>query len=167
MIEIKKNIKSYSKITAGGFSLVELIIVITFLAIFASVGLTRTKLGVDKIRTQVAIDQITSDIDILRSMAFAKHDTLTMVFSLLSDSYTIYTGPNGGRSILTNFPNSTHGVVSFRNSNFSEVDIISANFGGSSELQFLPLGDLKTGGSISINSNTITIKDLTGKWIVN
>ena len=90
-----------------------------------------------------------------------------MVFSLLSDSYTIYTGPNGDRSILTNFPNSTNGVVSFRNSNFSEVDIISANFGGSSELQFLPLGDLKTGGSISINSNTITIKDLTGKWIVN
>ena len=75
MIEIKKNIKSYSKITAGGFSLVELIIVITFLAIFASIGITRTKLGVDKIRTQVAIDQITSEIDILRSMAFSKHDT--------------------------------------------------------------------------------------------
>ena len=53
MIEIKKNIKSHSKITAGGFSLVELIIVITFLAIFASVGLTRTKLGVDKIAWRI------------------------------------------------------------------------------------------------------------------
>ena len=36
-----------------------------------------------------------------------------------------------------------------------------------SEIQFLPLGDLKSGGSIVLNSKTITIEPITGKWSVN
>ena len=46
-----------------------LIIVIVFIGIFASVALTRTQLGLSVIQEQIAIDQITNDIDLARSMA--------------------------------------------------------------------------------------------------
>ena len=48
-----------------------------------------------------------------------------------------------------------------------DVDIRSANFGGSSELQFLPFGEPKSGGTVSINSKTITIEPVTGRWTIN
>jgi hypothetical protein len=47
------------------------------------------------------------------------------------------------------------------------VDITAVSFGGQPEIQFLPLGDLKSGGTITINTYTITFQDLTGKWSIN
>mgnify|MGYP001192410673 FL=1 len=162
-----KKTKIDLKTANSGFTVTELILVILLLGIFASVGMTRTKDGIVAIRTQVAIDQITADIDLLRSMAFARHDTLTMVFSTANDNYTVFTGPDGSRSAVTNFSNSVSGVVSFQNASFANVDITAASFGGQPEIQFLPLGDLKSGGTITINTYTITLQDLTGKWSIN
>ena len=164
---MKKKLTNDLKIACSGFTLSELIIVIMLIGIFASIGMTRTRTGITTIRTQVAIDQITADIDLLRSMAFAKHDTLTMVCSTVNDLYTIYTGPDNSRDIVTSFPNSTNGVVSFQSASFTDVDITAASFGSQPEIQFLPLGDLKSGGTITINGYTITLQDLTGKWSVN
>ena len=42
----------------------------------------------------------------------------------------------------------------------------TVNFDGESFLQFLPLGDIRSGGSLAINSKTITIQPITGKWSV-
>ena len=52
----------------------ELIIVIVLIAIFATVAMTRTRTGLSTIREQIAIDQVTSDIDLARSMAFGMRD---------------------------------------------------------------------------------------------
>ena len=164
---MKKKLTNDLKIACSGFTLSELIIVIMLIGIFASIGMTRTRTGITTIRTQVAIDQITADIDLLRSMAFAKHDTLTMVFSTVNDLYTIYTGPDNSRDIVTSFPNSASGVVSFQSASLADVDITAASFGSQPEIQFLPLGDLKSGGTITISGYTITLQDLTGKWSVN
>ena len=163
-----KKIKFDLKTVSSGFTLTELILVILLIGIFASVGMTRTKDGIVSIRTQVAIDQLTTDIDLLRSMAFARHDTLTMVFDVNNDSYTIYTGPNTSRSVVTDFYNSVSGVVAFQNARFADVDITAVSFyNNQPEIQFLPLGDLKKGGTITINAHTITLQDLTGKWSIN
>tara|TARA_B100000586_G_C20037983_1_gene396277 strand:+ start:295 stop:786 length:492 start_codon:yes stop_codon:yes gene_type:complete len=152
---------------SSGFTLTELIVVIILIGIFGSIGLTRVNSQISNIRIQVAIDQLTADIDLLKSMAFARHDTLTMVFSTANDSYTVYTGPDGSRSAVTDFSNSASGVVSFQNASFANVDIAAVSFGGQPEIQFLPLGDLKSGGTITINTHTITLQDLTGKWSIN
>ena len=50
---------------------------------------------------------------------------------------------------------------------FSEIK--SINFNNSYELQFIPLGDcdLTSEGSITLNSKTINIEPLTGKWTIN
>ena len=68
---------------------------------------------------------------------------------------------------VQDYPNSENGVISLDNSNLREVDIVEVDFNGTSELQFLPLGDIKSGGSISINNKTITILPVTGKWTIN
>jgi len=162
-----KNNKFTLITNSSGFTLTELIVVILLIGIFGSIGLTRVNSQISNIRIQVAIDQLTTDIDLLKSMAFARHDTLTMVFSTANDSYTVYTGPDGSRSAVTDFSNSASGVVSFQNASFANVDITAVSFGGQPEIQFLPLGDLKSGGTITINAHTITLQDLTGKWSIN
>jgi len=159
--------KTNLKKATPGFSLTELIVMIVLIGIFGAMAMTRTNTGLTTIQVQIAIDQITTDIDYSKSMAFARHDTITLVFSTTLEQYTIYNGPDGSRSAVTDFPNSTNGVISFDQSDFIEVNITSANFGGSSELQFLPLGDPKSGGSIVLNSKTISVAPVTGKWSVN
>ena len=159
--------KTNLKKATPGFSLTELIVMIVLIGIFGVMAMTRTNTGLTTIQVQIAIDQITTDIDYSKSMAFARHDTITLVFSTTLEQYTIYNGPDGSRSAITDFPNSTNGVISFDQSDFIEVNITSANFNGSAELQFLPLGDLKSGGSIVLNSKTISVAPVTGKWSVN
>ena len=159
--------KTNLKKATPGFSLTELIIVIVLIGIFGAMAMTRTNTGLTTIQVQIAIDQITTDIDYSKSMAFARHDTITLVFSTTLEQYTIYNGPDGSRSAITDFPNSTNGIISFDQSDFIEVNITSANFNGSSELQFLPLGDAKSGGSIVLNSKTISVAPVTGTWSVN
>ena len=159
--------KTNLKKATPGFSLTELIVMIVLIGIFAAMAMTRTSTGMTTIQVQIAIDQITTDIDYSKSMAFARHDTITLVFSTTLEQYTIYNGPDGSRSAITDFPNSTNGVISFDQSDFIEVNITSANFGGSEELQFFPLGDPKSGGSIVLNSKTISVAPVTGQWSVN
>ena len=159
--------KTNLKKATPGFSLTELIVLIVLIGIFGAMAMTRTNTGLTTIQVQIAIDQITTDIDYSKSMAFARHDTITLVFSTTLEQYTIYNGPDGSRSAITDFPNSTNGIISFDQSDFIEVNITSANFGGSSELQFLPLGDPKSGGSIVLNSKTISVEPVTGKWSLN
>ena len=94
----------------------ELIIVIVLIAIFATIAMTRTRTGLSTIREQIAIDQVTSDIDLVRSMAFGMHETMTIVFSIDQDSYSIYKGANNSRTAVEDYPNSNNGVISLDNS---------------------------------------------------
>ena len=151
----------------SGFTLIEMIVSIIFIGIFATLALTRTQFGLSNIQEQIAIDQITNDIDLAKSMAFAKHDTITIEFSTTQESYSIYSGVDNARSLITDFPGSSNGVVNLDHSKMRDINIQTVNFNQQSEIQFLPLGDLKSGGSIVLNSKTITIEPITGKWSVN
>ena len=164
MILIKTNLNPFKP---TGFTLIEMIISIIFVGIFVTLALTRTQFGLSNIQEQIAIDQITNDIDLAKSMAFAKHDTITIEFSTSQESYSIYSGVDNSRNLITDFPGSSNGVVSLDHSKMRAVDIQTVNFNQLSEIQFLPLGDLKSGGSIVLNSKTITIEPITGKWSVN
>ena len=143
-----------------GFTLAELVIIIVIIGIFAVLASSRTDIGLGKIRQRIAIDQITSDIDLVRSMAFASNDTITIAFSSDSKSYTVYVGSDDFRQVLTSFPNSQSGTIVLDNN----VNISLVNFDGMSELQFLPMGDVKSGGIIDLNNNRITVNNITGKW---
>mgnify|MGYP005725998097 FL=1 len=148
------------KPSCRGFTLAELAIIIVIIGIFAVLASSRTDIGIGKIRQRIAIDQITSDIDLVRSMAFASNDTITIAFSSDSKSYTVYVGSDDSRQVLSSFPNSQSGTIVLDNN----VNISLVNFDGMSELQFLPMGDVKSGGIIDLNNNRITVNNITGKW---
>jgi len=150
-----------------GFTLIELIITMCIIAIFTAIAMTKSDIGTNNFNSQIALDQITSDIDLAQSIAFAKNDTITIVFSVENDNYKLYTGPDANRSIIDNFPGSNDGMVSFASGRLASIDISSINFNNSNELQFLPLGNVKSGGFIQINNTTkITVSDITGKWSI-
>ena len=156
------NIKLHS--SSKGFSLIELVIIIVLIGIFTTIALTRTNTGLTIIREQIAIDQITNDIDLARSMAFAKNEAITIKFDINQESYSVH----GESGIIVEFPNSSSdGIISLDNSYLRNLDIKAANFGNSSDLQFQPLGDPVSGGTIELNTKTITIESVTGRWSVN
>ena len=67
----------YNRKFQGGFSLIELILVIALIGIFSTIAMTRTNTSLSVIRENIALDQITSDIDLVKSMAFAQNQTIT------------------------------------------------------------------------------------------
>ena len=149
---------------SSGFSMIELIIVVMLIGIFTAMALTRTNTGLNTIREQIAIDQITNDIDLARSMAFARNEAITIIFDKNQESYGVY----NGLGIIKDFPNSnSDGIISLDNSYLRNLDIKEVSFGGSANLQFQPLGDPVSGGTIELNTKTITVESITGKWSVN
>ena len=165
---LRTKINKKNRMPDKGFTLIELIITMCIIAIFTAIAMTKSEIGTDNFNSQIALDQITSDIDLAQSIAFAKNDTITIVFSAEEDNYKLYTGPDANRSIISDFPGSNDGIVSFASGRLASIDISSINFNNSNELQFLPLGNVKNGGSIQINSTTtITVSDVTGKWSIN
>ena len=144
--------------------MIELIIIIVLIGIFTTMALTRTETGLATIKEQIAIDQITNDIDLARSMAFARNENIIIMFDKDHESYGVY----DESGIIATFPNSdNNGIISLDNSSLRNVDIKNVNFSGSSNLQFQPLGDPISGGTIELNTKTITIEPITGKWNVN
>ena len=149
---------------SSGFSMIELIIVVMLIGIFTAMALTRTYTGLATIREQIAIDQITNDIDLARSMAFARNEAIPIIFDKNQESYGVY----NGLGIIKDFPNSnSDGIISLDNSYLRNLDIKEVSFGGSANLQFQPLGDPVSGGTIELNTKTITVEPITGKWSVN
>jgi len=170
MISKKTNLNPFKP---TGFTLIEMIITIIFIGIFATLALTRSQFGISVIQEQIAIDQITNDIDLVRSMAFARHETFTIVFSKTDgnydESYTIYRDLDGQREKITDFPNSIDGVISLDNSKMRNIEIKAIDLNPGYELQFIPLGDcnLESEGSIELNSKTIYIEPITGRWRID
>mgnify|MGYP003324615144 CR=1 FL=1 len=97
-------------------------------------AMTKSDIGTNNFNSQIALDQITSDIDLAQSIAFAKNDTITIVFSVENDNYKLYTGPDANRSIIDDFPGSNDGMVSFATGRLASIDISSINFNNSNAI---------------------------------
>ena len=117
------NIKLHS--LSKGFSLIELVIIIVLIGIFTTIALTRTNTGMTTIREQIAIDQITNDIDLARSMAFAKNEAITIKFDINQESYSVH----NESGIIVDFPNSSSdGIISLDNSYLREFRYKGSQF---------------------------------------
>ena len=72
------------------------------------------------------------------------------------------------RGIITDFPNSDEsGIISLNNSNLRNTDIKQAVFGNTSDLEFTSKGSVINGGIIELNSKTITIESVSGRWSID
>ena len=150
-----------------GFTYIELIIIIIILGILGGAAFTRILNNLDPIKVRAAIEQITSDIEQTKALSMAQHDTITIAFNIANDSYSIYNGPTGNQTIMTDYPGSNNGIISFDQTEYSGVDISSASFGNSTNLSFDPWGNTILGGTITLNTdNVITVQTVTGHWAI-
>jgi len=150
-----------------GFTFIELIMVLIIVGILGSMVFTRILNNLNPIKVRAAIEQITSDIEQTKALSMAQHDTITIAFNIANDSYSIYNGSTGNQTIMTDYPGSNNGVISFDQTEYSGVDISSASFGNSTNLSFDPWGNTILGGTITLNTdNVITVQTVTGHWAI-
>ena len=160
-----KHTKSLSNWRAKGFSLIELIIIMTILGIMIAASTTRIKDITFNARISAAINQITTDIDQAKTISMGMRKQIRIVFDQNNETYTIYENGN----LYNDFPGSNNGVVSLTDNNNSDVDITSVNLNGSNAITFTKWGNcLQSGTVILNNTRQIHIKNLTGHWeIIN
>ena len=151
----------------NGFTFIELIIVLIIVGILGSMVFTRILNNLNPIKVRAAIEQITSDIEQTKALSMAQHDTITIAFNIANDSYSIYNGSTENQTIMTDYPGSNNGIISFDQTEYSGVDISSASFGNSTNLSFDPWGNTILGGTITLNTdNVITVQTVTGHWAI-
>ena len=158
-----KHYKNQELQTLKGFSLIELIIVMTILGIIIAASSARLRDITVNARISSAVNQITTDIDQAKTMSMGKRKQIKIIFNQNNETYTIY---ESGQ-VYTDYPGSDNGVVSLSDSNSSGVDITSINLDGSNVLTFTKWGNCMQSGTIILNdTREIHIKELTGYWEV-
>ena len=158
-----KHYKNQELQTSKGFSLIELIIVMTILGIIIAAASARLRDITVNARISSAVNQITADIDQAKTMSMGKRKQIKIIFNQNNETYTIY---KSGQ-VYTDYPGSDNGVVSLSDSNSSGVDITSINLDGSNVLTFTKWGNCMQSGTIILNdTREIHIKELTGYWEV-
>ena len=158
-----KHYKNQGLQTSKGFSLIELIIVMTILGIIIAASSARLRDITVNARISSAVNQITTDIDQAKTMSMGKRKQIKIIFNQNNETYTIY---ESGQ-VYTDYPGSDNGVISLSDSNSSGVDITSINLDGSNVLTFTKWGNCMQSGTIILNdTREIHIKELTGYWEV-
>lgn len=147
-----------------GFSLIELLVILTILGLLAAVASTKIFDISTSVRVSSAINKINSDIELVKEMALAKHKTMSITYNKTTDEYII----REGSSIMNEYPGSNNGIITLSEGIFSGVDITQVNINGSNKITFDKWGNVLNNGTITLNDNhTISIDKLTGFTEVN
>ena len=142
-----------------GFSLIELIVIMTLLGILAALASIRIKDISVNVRVSAATNQITSDIELIKETALAKHENMSITYNQEQNNYTIR--KNG--SVMTDYPGSDSGIMNLSEGMFSGVDITQVNINGSNVINIDKWGNVLNNGTITLNQNhIISVSKLTG-----
>lgn len=141
----------------GGFTLVEVILVVVILAIAAMMAIPFATSGT---ATQLkgAATIIATDLEYAKSMAISRGMLYSVVFNTGTESYSIQdvNGVTIDHPIKKSFP---YTINFASDSRFSRVDISSANFDAASTVSFDYLGSPYSGSGAGspLNSGIITL----------
>ena len=164
---IMKHNKKQESNTSKGFSLIELIVMIALLGLLAAIASTRIKDISVNVRISSAINQITSDIDLVKEIALAKHEPMSITYN---ESLNICTIKKNG-TIMADYPGSNEGIINLSEGTFLGVDISQVNINGSNIINIDKWGNVLNNGTITLtekgnttldNNHIISIDKLTG-----
>ena len=147
-----------------GFTLIELIIVIALIGLLALVASTRVQDASLNVRISAAINQITSDLEQVKTLALAHHKNMSLTFNVSTENYSIH--KDG--TLMTDYPGSNSGIIDLSQGTFTGVDITSTNINGSNVINIDKWGNVLNNGTITLNDvHTIEFRKLTGHWEVS
>jgi len=145
----------------SGFTLVELLIVIAIITIAALTAIPMMS-SAASVQIRSAANMLTADLEYAKSMAISRGQYFSVVFDTTAESYQIFEDQSGtlvpikhpvkkGFDYEINF--STDGRL-------NKVDIVDADFDGTSEVKFDYLGSPYNGGSppTPLNSGVINLQ---------
>jgi type II secretion system protein H len=160
----------------GGYSLVEVLIVVLIMAIMAAIVVPSIGTAGDT-QSSSGIKVLQSDLDLARSMALTTGQPYAVVFSNDMKSYKVvanYAGAGGDYAAVTAIDDpaapKNKRDVTLSKLNKMDADTISYSLGGKTYVKFMSQGDPEVGGTITVTSHgqawTITIQTLTGMMSV-
>ena len=163
-MKIIKHNKRYPSLSSKGFSLIELIVMIVVLGLLAAIATTRLSDISVNVRISSAINQISSDINLVKEIALAKHQPMSVVFDTISNVYIIKNNVN----TMIDYHGSENGAIDLSVGLFSGVNISDVNLNGSTQVNFDKWGNVLNNGTITLNSDhVISINKITGFTEVN
>lgn len=174
MLEQKTQHRGRAGIARRGFSLIEIVVVMSVLGILAVVAVPNS-CSVLSTRQKVAARMIAKDLGFARQHALATGRTVWVVFSASGDTYSLLEEPagstgRGGAVALTDPATGAAFVQRLNVNEFGAVDLTAASIGGGSEVGFDWRGRPKTNdttflssaGTVTISGATISIEPETG-----
>lgn len=150
---------------SGGFTIVEIMIVVVIIAIAALVAVPMMS-SAASLQIRSGANIIAADLEYAKSMAISRGQNYSVVFDKDTDSYKIV-GPDGVTTIDHPVKKGFKYVVSFQNeSRLNRVGITSANFNADQTVVFDCLGSPDSGGSVVLQADgttkTVTVEPVTG-----
>ena len=148
---------------SAGFSLIELIIIISIIGILSAIIVPRANNLVDSMQLKTAGDKLIDDLRYAHNYAISTHDTTWFVVNIVDNSYGIYVGSSpSDRELIWDPSTNRQALVDF-DVQYSGVRITSVNFGGESEVSFDWWGTPSDGGVVVLNgTKSIVIVPETG-----
>ena len=140
--------------TSGGFSLVEIMIVVAIIALVALLAIPMVTSGAD-VQIRSAANMIAGDLEYAKSMAISRGANYSVVFFENTDSYRIEDQNNNviPHPVRTRFDY----VVDFQNDGrVSKDNIDDVDFNATPRVWFDGLGSPDNGGTVSLEADGIT-----------
>ena len=146
-----------------GFTLIEVVLVISIIAILSSMFIPKFMETVEATRLRAAGDKIIDDIRYIQNSAVTFHDTTWFVVDTTNNRYGIYVGPDTANRAFLWDPSTNKANWINLYDDYVGVEITSVNFNGNDQFFFDWWGTPNTGGSVVLSgSRTIVIEPGTG-----
>jgi len=148
----------------GGFTVIELLIVVVILAIAALTAIPMMS-SASSMQIRSAANLIMADLEYAKSMAITRGQNYSIVFDTDTDSYQIEDQDNN--VILHPVKKGFNYIMSFPNdSRLNRVNVTNVDFNTTQRVQFDCLGSPDNGGTINLQAGdmtaTITVEPVTG-----
>jgi general secretion pathway protein H len=140
----------------GGFTLVELLIVIAIISIAALTAIPMMS-SAASMQIRSAANMITADLEYAKSMAISRAQIFSVVFDPSAESYRIE--DQYGNVLPHPVKKGFNYVIDFQNDGrLKKVDIISVDFDSTSEVKFDYLGSPYNGNDTPLNNGVINLQ---------
>ena len=141
---------------SSGFTVIELIIVVVILSIAALTAVPMMS-SAASVQIRSAANMLTADLEYAKSMAISRGQNFSVVFDKNAESYRIedQNGSVIAHPVKKGFP---YEINFSNNGRLNKVDIVDANFDGTSEVKFDYLGSPYNGSGSPLNSGVISLQ---------